>query len=111
MKVILQWIGDKFRKNKFTEAQNYIDSTCLERMTEFVPVALPKYKNAGQLRDSAEIPEPGRIIYTAPFAKSDYYADKNHKWGGNPKATKLWFETMKRRYKDEIFEGVKKKLR
>ena len=111
MKVTLKWVGDKFRKKKFAEVQNYIDSTCLERMTEFVPVALPKYKNAGKLRDSAEIPEPGVIIYTSPFAKSDYYAEKNHKRGGNPKATRMWFETMKRRYKNEILEGAAQKLR
>lgn len=111
VKVIFEWIGDKFKKKKFAKVQNYIDTVCIEKMTEFVPVALPKYRNAGKLRDSAEIKEPGLIIYTAPFAKSDYYAEKNHERSGNPNATRMWFETMKRRYKNEILEGVKKQLR
>lgn len=88
------------------KAQTYVDNQCVEKMTEFVPVGLPRYRNSGKLRDSVEIKEPGTIIYTAPFAKSDYYSTVNHQNGGNPEAQRLWFEVMKAKYGREIRQGV-----
>ena len=71
MELTLVWKRNPFksRRKSIEKAQNFIDETCVEKMTEFVPVAKPIYRNAGQLRDSVEIKEPGLIIYTAPFAK------------------------------------------
>lgn len=95
------------RRKKIAEAQDYIDSECLKRMTLYVPVGLPYYKNSGKLRDSGRIAEPGKITYTAPFAKNDYYnRNVNHRHGGNPNATALWFETMKSNHKEAILRGV-----
>lgn len=114
MKITFKWNGDslKKRKKQFQEAQKFVDETCVEKMTEFVPVAKPKYRNAGKLRDSVEIKEPGLIIYTAPFAEHDYYnTEVSHKRSGNPNATSLWFETMKSKYAEEIRRGVEQILK
>lgn len=90
------------------KSQAYVDKQCIEKMTEFVPVGLPRYRNAGKLRDSVKIKEAGKIIYTAPFARHDYYSKVNHKNGGNPNATRLWFEVMKNKHKAEIRQNVAK---
>lgn len=95
------------RDKRISEAQSYIDSECLRYMTLYVPVGLPYYRNAGKLRDSGQISEPGKIIYTAQFAKHDYYnRNVNHRHGGNPNATPLWFETMKAKHKGAILRGA-----
>lgn len=93
-------------KKMFRNAQNYVDNQCIEKMTEFVPVGLPRFRNSGKLRDSVEIKEAGTIIYTAPFARHDYYSTVNHQNGGNPQARRLWFEVMKNKYVREIRQGV-----
>ncbi len=96
------------RKKHFAAAQDYVDEQCVEKMTPYVPVALPRYSNAGKLRDSAAIQKPGVIVYTAPKARSDYYAIKNHKppHGGNPNGTRLWFEVMKKTHRQAILRGA-----
>lgn len=96
------------RRLRFKKAQDYIDRQCVELMTPYVPVGLPKYRNSGKLRDSVQIRSPGEVVYTAPFAKSDYYAVKNHTspHGGNPKGSRLWFEVMKSRHGGEILRGA-----
>ncbi|MBQ8123430.1 MAG: hypothetical protein IJ170_09010 [Ruminococcus sp.] len=100
------------RKKRFAAAQDYVDEQCVEKMTPYVPVALASYRNAGKLRDSAAIQEPGVIVFTAPKARSDYYAIKNHKppHGGNPNGTRLWFETMKHYHARKILSGTIKVL-
>ncbi|MBQ7003680.1 MAG: hypothetical protein IJN57_06950 [Oscillospiraceae bacterium] len=92
------------RRRRMEKAQKYVDRACLEKMTPYVPVGRPSYRNAGKLRDSGRIESPGRIVYTAPFARDDYYAVKNHKppHGGNPQGTRLWFEVMKQKHSTEI---------
>ena len=109
MKLKVEW-NKNFKRNKkkmFSEMQDYIDKECIKRRTPFVPVALPKYENAGKLRDSAKISEPGKIVFTARFAKRDYYAHKNHQRGGNPNAQRLWFEVMKKTDGEAILRGAK----
>lgn len=91
---------------RMIEAQAYIDTECIDKMTPLVPVAKPRFYNAGKLRDSVEIKEPGCIIYTAPFAKHDYYSAVNHQHGGNKKAQRMWFEPMKRQCKTVILRGA-----
>lgn len=97
-------------KTAFSSAQDVIDKQCVKRMTEFVPVALPKYPKAGMLRDSVKIEEPGHIIYTAPHAVHQYYDDLNHKGTGNPKAQRYWFEVMKMKYIGDIADEANKVL-
>lgn len=96
----------KIRKKRFEIAQNYVDRQCFEKMIPYVPVGLPYYRNSGKLRDSGKIPEPGKIVFTAPKARHDYYSTVNHCLGGNPNATRLWFETMKAKHGREILRGT-----
>ena len=108
MKLELLWSANPLarRRKRFDAAQDYIDETCAAKMSEYVPVALPIYNGAGKLRDSVEIEEPGHIIYTASYAEHQYYDELDHSASGNPKATRLWFETMKQRYVHEILGGA-----
>lgn len=108
MKLKLVWNCNPLgrRKKCFDAAQDYVDEKCVEKMSEFVPVALPFYNGAGKLRDSVQITQPGQIIYTASYAEHQYYDDLDHSATGNPKATRLWFETMKQRYIHEILGGA-----
>lgn len=107
----LKWFGDPFRKAKFKRAQSYIDDKCVEKMREYVPVAPPFFRKAGRLRDSAEISEPGHIIYTADFGPDVYYGTYKHRKSGNPKAKRMWFEVMKHKHKDEILKGAAERLK
>lgn len=91
---------------QFKKAQNFIDEQCVEKMTEFVPVAAPMYANAGRLRDSVKICKPGQIVYEAPYARTQYYVELNHEGTGNPKAERMWFEVMKKKYTEEIRKGA-----
>lgn len=102
MPLILNQSAMQHRRARFGKAQNYVDKACLEKMRPFVPVARKSWRNAGKLRDSGKIPEPGRIVYTARFARKDYYATVNHRHGGNPNARRCWFAFVKTQYKHEI---------
>lgn len=110
LNVRLKWI-DPFRKAKFKRAQEYIDETCVDKMKQYVPVAPPFFKKAGKLRDSAEIAEPGHIIYIADYAPDVYYGKYKHKKSGNPEAKRLWFNVMKTKHKDEILKGAAQRLK
>jgi len=103
----------RLRQARFSEAQTYIDGECIRRMTPLVPVAKKRFANAGRLRDSVTNPTPGRIEYTAPFARNDYYANKRHQppHGGNPQGTRLWFAVMKQRDGQTILRGAAKIVR
>lgn len=96
------------RKLQFSKAQKYIDTECIRRMTPFVPVAQKRWRNAGKLRDSVGNPVPGVIVYTAPFARHDYYANvrHDHPRSGNPHGQRVWFEYMKARESKAILRGA-----
>lgn len=108
VKLILYPAAVAARKLRLAKAQKYVDSECITRMTPFVPVAKYFWHHAGKLRDSAENPMPGVIIYTARFARSDYYAHKRHQppSGGNPQGQRMWFEYMKMKEKRAILRGT-----
>ncbi len=75
-------------------------------MDPYVPVAKKSYRNAGKLRKSVTISSPGKIEYTAPFSRHDYYSPVDHTHGGNPNAKRLWFEVMKTNHKEQILRGA-----
>lgn len=113
MKAVFKWNRGALSKRdkQFEKAQNYVDEECLKDMKEFVPVADSKWDNAGVMRDSAEIKKPGEIVYRSYFAEKQYYSAYDHSDSGNPNATRLWFETMKRKYAENIRRGVEKIFR
>lgn len=109
VKLVLNKSSIKDRKKRLEDAQDYVDKKSLELMTLYVPVGLPRYKNSGKLRDSGKVASRGKIVYTAPKARGDYYNKTiNHRHGGNPNATALWLETMKSKHKQAILRGAAK---
>lgn len=108
VKVVLNKSALNKRKQRFQVAQDYIDQQALKLMTPYVPVAKPKWHNAGALRDSGKVAEPGLVVYTDRWARSNYYnlQHRNFKHGGNPNATAYWFETMKKKHGDAILRGA-----
>lgn len=108
VKLILLPAAIALRKLQFSKAQKYVDSECIKRMTPFVPVANPRWHHAGRLRDSVGNPAPGVIVYTAPFARHDYYANvrHDHPKSGNPNGQRMWFEYMKMKEKQAILRGT-----
>ena len=113
MNVSLIWNKSTKKKYEkiFADVQSYIDKTCVQKMTPLVPVGLPRYRNSGRLRDSVRIDEPGKIVYTSPRARHDYYATVNHAHGGNPKAQRMWFEVMKSADGKAILRGASEIIR
>ena len=103
MQLIWNRAAIALRKRRLEKAQKVVDGECIRRMAPYVPVAKSWYRNHGKLRKSVQNPEPGRIIYTAPFARHDYYATVDHlHHGGNPMAKRLWLEYMKSKDLDKI---------
>lgn len=94
------------RTKRFEKAQEWLDKECIKRMTPFVPVGLPRFRHSGKLAASARIAAPGVIVYEAPFARKDYYAEVDHTHGGNPRAQRLWFEVMKAEELEDLRRGV-----
>lgn len=102
-------------KKMFAEMQKYADTECIRLMTPYVPVGEPRYKNSGNLRDSVQNPEPGKITYGAGVIKGgqsiawrSYYLPMNHARSGNPNAQRLWFEYMKAKDGSKIRQGLAK---
>ena len=107
-KLIINRSAVNERRKQLEKAQDYVDKQALKLMTPYVPVAKPKGHNAGALRDSGKIASPGVIVYTDRWAHSNYYnlQHRNFKHGGNPNATALWFETMKKKHGKAILRGA-----
>ena len=89
---------------RFSKAQEYIDSECLRRMDPLTPMrtgAMIKSGTAGTVIGS------GRIEYNSPYARRQYYENK----GGSPKhpqGGKLWFERMKAQHGNAIRSGAER---
>lgn len=89
---------------RFSKAQEYIDSECLRRMDPLTPMrtgAMIKSGTTGTVIGS------GRIVYNSPYARRQYYENK----GGSPKhpqGGKLWFERMKAQYGPAIKRGAER---
>lgn len=98
------------RKN-FRNAQKSVDMNCMKYLNEFVPIAPRRYAKSGSLRDSLKNPEAGKLIYTSRFSPHTYYDETTRKNRGNPKGTRIWFETMKAFYKVRILAEAKKETR
>lgn len=105
------------RKRKFEQLQSALDKLCMKYMTQYVPVAPPKYANAGKLREAISNPEPGHITYSGtgrtfsgePISRHAYYTPMNHLRSGNPQATHMWFETMKAKDLSKIRKELSEK--
>lgn len=112
IKVRLELNKNFFKRRKsLNKAQEIVDSSCMKHLNEFVPIAPEWYEKSGSLRDSLENPQAGKLIYTSRFSPYTYYDETSRKNRGNPKGTRMWFETMKNHYKDKILVETKKELK
>lgn len=109
-KIVLDFVinkaANKIHEEDLKKAQDYIDNQCIEKMKPYVPVSIPGYRKSGKLRDSVKIAEPGKIIYTSPFALFRYYQPWKSHLTGNPNGASYWFEVMKERHGNEILRGA-----
>lgn len=101
--------------------QKFVDEQCLKLMGPYTPF------KTGAMQGSATratVIGSGKIQYTAPYARFQYYGkvmvdpdtgstwakkngkkvltDRNLKYNGAPKRGAFWFERMKADHKDEI---------
>lgn len=101
-----------FRKNtdeKFNKKQKYIDSEVLRLSDPYVPMQSRTLKRSGI---SGTVVGSGKIEYTAPYARKQYYENagmgiEGMNRGGGLRG-KMWFERMKADHKKEILRGLKK---
>lgn len=89
----------------FSKAQRYVDTKCIELMEDYVPVAMPRFKNRGKMSRSHKIEKPGVVINTEPEARREYYINKG---GAGGKHGKLWLDRMKADRGHEILRGLKR---
>ncbi len=93
----------------FNECQKYIDSEVLRLSDPYVPMKEGELKESGI---SGTVVGSGKVEYTAPYGRKQYYENAGmgkeglNKGGGL--RGKMWFERMKADHKDEILEGLKK---
>lgn len=89
----------------FTKAQSYVDKKCIELMEDYVPIAMPRFKNRGKMSRSHKIEKPGVVINTEPEARREYYTNKGVSRG---KRGKFWLVRMKADRGHEILRGLKR---
>lgn len=111
LELVMDKASDLLHAKDFERAQEFIDNECVEKMKPYIPVSIPRYSESGKLADSVKISEPGKIIFTAPFAKIRYYQPWKSRITGNPNGASLWFEVMKERHADEILRGAQKAMK
>lgn len=131
MKVVVAWSA-KRQKSSLVDAQKYIDSECINYMSDYTPF------RTGIMETSAThgtVIGSGRIVYNCPYARYQYYGivygpniplfengefigwispPKKHPtnrrlqydktW--HPQAQRLWFEVMKKKHGGAILRGA-----
>ena len=96
----------------FDKKQKYIDSEVLRLSDPYVPMQTGMLKKSGI---SGTVIGSGKVEYTAPYAKPQYYTNAgrgkegmNNTSGTKGLRGKFWFERMKADHKKEILKGLKK---
>lgn len=88
------------------KVQKYIDSECLRRSDKYTP------KQTGELIRSGTrgtVIGTGRIVYTAPYARSNYYFNGGHGMQGTAGGGlrgRLWFKRMCDSHRISILSGA-----
>lgn len=102
----------KFKKRtqeSFNKKQKYIDSEVLRLSEPYVPIQTGMLKKSGI---SGTVIGSGKVEYTAPYGKKQYYTNagrgKEGMNNGGGLRGKFWFERMKADHKKEILKGLKK---
>lgn len=91
---------------KGDRVQKFIDSEVLRRSDKYTP------KQTGEMIRSGTrgtVIGMGKVIYTAPYAKSQYQHNRGRGMQGTARGGlrgRLWFERMKADHKDAILQGA-----
>ena len=95
----------------FDRKQKYVDSEVLRLSDPYVPFRTGMLKKSGI---SGTVIGSGRVEYTAPHARPQYYTNAgrgieglNASGGTRGRRGKFWFERMKLAHKREIMNGLK----
>lgn len=89
-------------KAKRKSAQKWLDNEVLNDCEPYVPYRTGALTQSGKAADGG-----GLIVYTAHYAKKQYYGSFSHAPGVHPKATRKWFETAKAVNQAKWIKGVK----
>lgn len=92
----------------FAKAQSFIDSEVVNRLEDYTPVAMERFRNHGKMSRSHKAESPGVIINTEPKAKREYY---NNKGFSGRNRGRYWLERMKADHKDDILRKVEDKFK
>ena len=95
---------DNVRK-AFATKQNALDAKVIGLMEDYVPIAMPRFRNRGKMSKSHKQYRPGCIINTEPRARREYYNNKGRSGGLRGK---LWLERMKADHMRELKETAQK---
>ncbi len=89
------------------KVQKFIDSEVLRRCDPYVPMDTGSLKRSGI---TGTVIGSGKIIYTAPYARKQYYSThfRHKRANRNGLRGAYWFERMKADQKDDILRGVKR---
>lgn len=86
--------------------QQYIDTECLRRSTEFAP--FDQHTLIESATHNTQIGS-GEVRYRTPYARRLYYhPEYNFSHENNSQAGAYWFDRMKAQHKNQILEGAKK---
>ncbi len=105
-------VDEKNLLKRFSKAQKVLDSEVLRRCDPYVPMDTGMLKKSGIL---GTVIGSGKIVYTAPYARRQYYTNKGMGRQGTRKRSSrnhkglrgaYWFERMKADQKDDILRKV-----
>ena len=109
MKVKIDFEAQELEK-RLHEAQKYIDEQMLKAMNnKYIPMRSGILRQTGT---QATIIGSGKIVYTAPYARRQYYGLRkngqpfNYSKHKHPFATRLWFEAAKKEKSAAILQGA-----
>lgn len=99
-------IAENHGLNKGGRVQKFIDNEVLRRCDKYTPKQTGKLISSGT---KGTVIGSGRIIYTAPYAKPNYYHNAGHGAGGTATGGlrgRLWFERMRKANGAAIVRGA-----
>lgn len=126
-----EWANDfqSGMRDRFSDAQKYVDSACIRLMDKYTPMLTGTLKKSPTL---GTVIGSGKIEYASPYARYQYYGklmvstltgssyatrgekkelttvDLTYNTASHPLAGAFWFERMKADHGDEILRGAAK---
>lgn len=87
-------------KRKVAAKQKIVDNDVLKLCKPLIPM------KSGKLMRSGKAAKDGEIVYTAKYAREQYYSKKSRSYDGRRGG--YWFERAKQMYKSQILDDAKK---